>query len=321
MPYRLSSTRLTDNAAVPGSRGRKRKSHEDVAYDVLQHFVVTVRSFYMAVAKSIHTPARRREESFSQPTMPMRAATLGLALVLKNNLDHDAVRVNRILEKTPDEDVQYYTRKSQHLMRLTEEVMTVLFDNRRHYCHTLILNYFVAVGGMTSLAQRFQDAMDMLWEVIEAERKKKASTAKKSSEPAPTGSNDQVSVNPVGSGGPVPNGQNFGRGANFLESVNHLASLISGEASSLRVVEGLALSMLGLFEQLTNPRLLCQSTQSATLMTVPLPSTLTEDGATATTTDAETFIRDLQAVVLGAVMPVWMNPLLPFSSHLVSMSV
>lgn len=270
----------------------------------------------MAVAKSIHTPARRREESFTQPTMPMRAATLGLALVLKNNLD--AVRVNRIAEKAQDEDVQYYTRNSQHLMRLTEEVMTVLFDNRRHYCHTLILNYFVAVGGMTSLAQRFQDAMDMLWEVIEAERKKKSSAAKKSSEPQPSGSASQFPVNPVISTGPASNGPSFSRGANLLESVNHFANLISGEASSLPVVEGLALSMLGLFEQLTNPRLLCQSTQSATLMTVPLPSTLTEDGTTTPTTDAETFIRDLQGVVLGAIMPVWMNPLLPFSSHLVS---
>lgn len=301
-------SRVPDTSNIYGMRGRKKKSQEDVAYDVLQHFVVTVRSFYMAVAKSIHTPARRREESFSQPTMSMRAATLGLVLVLKNNLDHDAVSVVRNPDKNPEEDAQYFVRKSQHLMRLVEEVMTVLFDNRRHYCHTLILNYFVAVGGMDSLSRRFQEAIGMLWEVVEYDQKKKSGDF---TNIASSDRGNQPASNTAG--------HSFGRGSTFVESVNHLANLISGDASPVRVVEGLALSLLGLLEQLTNPRLLCQSMQSATLMTVPLPnsSAASEETPASSETDAETFINYLQALVLGVVMPVWMDPLLPFSSPLV----
>ena len=40
----------------------------------------------MAVAKSIHTPSRRREEPGPTPTAPMKAAALNLALVLVGNL-------------------------------------------------------------------------------------------------------------------------------------------------------------------------------------------------------------------------------------------
>ena len=44
---------------------------------------------------------------------------------------------------------------NNHLGRLAEEVSTVLFDSRRRSCHVLILNYFVALGGLDSLLACF----------------------------------------------------------------------------------------------------------------------------------------------------------------------
>lgn len=40
------------------SRSRK-KTHEEMSGDIIHHTTVIMRSFYIAVAKSIHTPARR----------------------------------------------------------------------------------------------------------------------------------------------------------------------------------------------------------------------------------------------------------------------
>lgn len=48
---------------------------------------VIIRSFYMAVAKSVHTPARRqRDEQAAAPSLGARAASLGLATALRGAL-------------------------------------------------------------------------------------------------------------------------------------------------------------------------------------------------------------------------------------------
>eukprot|EP00198_Chlamydomonas_reinhardtii_P000104 XP_001689439.1 predicted protein [Chlamydomonas reinhardtii] len=48
------------------------------------------------------------------------------------------------------------------LARLADEAYHVLLDSRRRSCHVLILNYFVAIGGMESLARRFEQASENL---------------------------------------------------------------------------------------------------------------------------------------------------------------
>lgn len=52
------------------------------------HTVAIVRNFYTAVAKSVHTPARRREEPQGGINLGAKAASLALAVVLKGNLDY-----------------------------------------------------------------------------------------------------------------------------------------------------------------------------------------------------------------------------------------
>lgn len=83
----MNSTAVTtaDSPEPATSRG-KRKSGEELAYEVLLHFIATVHGFYVAIAKAIHTPVRRRDEAVPQPTFVMRAAALNLAVVLRSNL-------------------------------------------------------------------------------------------------------------------------------------------------------------------------------------------------------------------------------------------
>eukprot|EP00210_Caulerpa_lentillifera_P005107 g4879.t1 len=236
----------------------RRKSPDDLAFDVLQHFVVTVRGLYTAIAKSIHTPARRREESFAQPSLTMKAAALGLALVLKNNLEFEIADLK--------EPGMY--RYIKHQSRLIEEIQTVLFDNRRQCCHTLILNYFVAVQGMASLVHTFSNVVDLLWSLVHE-------------------TNDQPSSSSVaGNTGEISRNE------------------------SKQAVENLLLAYLGLFTQLTSPRLLCQSAPTASLLVVPLPSkepTGAEQDEEQSSKSKE-FIKKLQESILGAVLPVWSSP-------------
>ena len=245
----------------------QKKAPDDLAYDVLQHLVTTARSLYTSIAKANHTPARRRDESFGRPSMGMKAAALGLAMVLKNNLDYEI----------PDLYDSVMQRYMKHLTRLIEEVQLVLFDNRRHCCHTLILNYFFSVKGFASLVKRFEGVVQLLWSTIE-----------------------DVSMQ---------------AGPSTSEPLS--------DSEKKSAVEGLVLSFLNLFSQLTNPRLLCQSSQTASLLIVPLPSAEEPEGSADETTSeqAESFVKNLQESVLEAVLPVWSNPLFAKSSPSVTGSI
>ncbi len=72
-------------AAGLWTRG-KRKSGDELAFEVLQHFSATVRGFYTSIAKAIHSPSRRREELPATATPVMRVAAANLAVVLVKNL-------------------------------------------------------------------------------------------------------------------------------------------------------------------------------------------------------------------------------------------
>lgn len=100
-----------DAAARP-----RRKTSEEVAYDVVAHFLAMVRAFYTAVAKSIHSPARRRTEDPTALSIGMKAAAASLALVVKGNLE---LALPAAGEET---EVQRLRRRVQHLQRLSDEV-------------------------------------------------------------------------------------------------------------------------------------------------------------------------------------------------------
>ena len=50
--------------------------------------------------------------------------------------------------------------------------LQVLFDPRRNSCHSLVLNYFVAGGGMTTLAQQFAALQRLLWDEWELKERR-----------------------------------------------------------------------------------------------------------------------------------------------------
>jgi hypothetical protein len=147
---------------------KQRRTPEDIAYEGLSFLLTSLRTFYMGTAKAVHSPARRREEQVSVPTVPMKAAALNLALLLVGNFqlqpwqqydetaeakaalaaDNIAWPASKPGSDRVEAAVVCIRGRAGHYIRLTEELNQVLFDNRRRYCHLLVLNYFSALGGM-----------------------------------------------------------------------------------------------------------------------------------------------------------------------------
>ena len=168
---RAAAPEAADVPAVAGASSpstKQRRTPEDIAYEGLSFLLTSLRTFYMGTAKAVHSPARRREEQASVPTVPMKAAALNLALLLVGNFQlqpweqYDEVAEAKVAlaganiapppSKPGSEGVEAATirirGRAGHYLRLTEELNQVLFDNRRRYCHLLVLNYFSALGGM-----------------------------------------------------------------------------------------------------------------------------------------------------------------------------
>ena len=72
--------------ATPKPSKPKGSLSDRVAIPLLLHFVQTARSFHVQLAKAVHTPSRRRDELAASPSLPMQAAAVNLALVLKTSL-------------------------------------------------------------------------------------------------------------------------------------------------------------------------------------------------------------------------------------------
>ena len=136
---------------------------------------------------SPHLLIRRRREdpaNFANPAAPglgVRASALALSVLLKGSLDMELPETARVLKKLPQPSMSSVAAvksnavdaanqatdstpassssaslpTNSHLGRLSEEALTILFDPRRRSCHVLILNYFVALGGLESLLKCF----------------------------------------------------------------------------------------------------------------------------------------------------------------------
>ena len=54
------------------------------------------------------------------------------------------------------------TQRANYITHMAGGLGYTLFDSRRRTCHSLILNYFVAGGGLKILLQHFNVAVDLL---------------------------------------------------------------------------------------------------------------------------------------------------------------
>ncbi|KAK9821448.1 hypothetical protein WJX81_000342 [Elliptochloris bilobata] len=150
----------TGVAVALGRRGKK--SGADLAFEVLQHFATASRAFLTACAKAVHTPTRRREELSATPTAAMCGVAVHLAAALRNTLleaqtDEELGEPDCTLAAPEKAKLRHY-----YLARAIEDVGAVLFDQRRRTCHSLVVNYWVACGGLGALLQPLAGAGALL---------------------------------------------------------------------------------------------------------------------------------------------------------------
>lgn len=296
----------------------KKKTPEEISHDILHHTVSMLRGFFVAVAKSIHTPARRRDDPAhppGQPSLGTRAAALALAVLLKGSLEVDVEpaaaataaavaagvttatpgMVPTLPEATPSSGATAADPgapagppapavadgagaaapaaappTNSHLCRLSDEIMALLFDSRRRSCHLLILNFFLALGGLDALLVRFKQATEQLWAAIDAQQQRHQQEAAAAAATA-AGSADATMMDasettaPLGGLAPVP--EAAAAAAAVAVAVAPAAAAGSGSSSKDRekepraVADKAVLGFLQVLEQLSNSTIICTSPQ------------------------------------------------------------
>ncbi len=130
-------------------------SPEKTAHTALAHLLENGRQFCIATAKAVHTPVRRREEPFTQPTQPMAVASASLALLLRDGLAMRvlpaAAHLPTHLEGMRDASEEQVHTWMRYVGRWLDLVNSTLLDPRRRTCHTLVLNYLCRAGGLVAL--------------------------------------------------------------------------------------------------------------------------------------------------------------------------
>lgn len=356
-----AAARPTTSSSARPSSGRK-KTPEELSADIIHHTAIIIRSFYVAVAKSIHTPARRRDDTSSGPNLGMKAAALGLALVLKGNLEvstlpefpplqamEHAVAAGRECAVTTanakaegataaaaapgtapaakefsaeDPAVvaasasvpatlhsQQLVRLGQHLNRLAEEAYTVLLDTRRRSCHVLILNYFVAVGGMEALAARFGNAVEGLWWAMDRGAAKQVAAVTGATAAVTAGGDTDMADAQAPVTAPAAGTAAAGGSSNPAAPAAPASTSSSSHVSKrdpLVLAEKAVQSFLQVYELLSSASLVFSASQAQAMLTATLPASAGV-AAQAQFKEPVALMRAVQASIVGAVAPVWRN--------------
>jgi hypothetical protein len=274
-------------SAAAASSAKQKRTPEDIAYEALSYTLTSLRTFYMGTAKAVHTPARRRDEQASVPTVPMKAAALNLALLLAGNLqlrpwqqvqgaaaaaaaaagaggsgggDGGSSSAAQPLPAADassgssrvDAAVAAIRARSAHYLRLTEELYQVLIDSRRRHCHLLVLNYFSALGGMKVLATSFHDAAELLWELIDAQQE----AARARATAAAAGDQPMTDAQPSSDASAAAGGASQAPPAPAAASTAAAAAAVPGVKDPKQLMETVLVKMLSVYEQLATANLL-----------------------------------------------------------------
>ncbi|GAX74557.1 hypothetical protein CEUSTIGMA_g2006.t1, partial [Chlamydomonas eustigma] len=205
-----------------------------------------------------------------------------------------------------------------HLVRVAEEAVAMLFDSRRRSCHVLILNFFVALGGLDSLLLAFKRATDGLWASVElkeakagAGKEKAASATAATGEEAPAAdaSNTPAVDAPAGLTGVVnPAAHSAATAAAAQE--HQVGSSKDREREPGAVAERAVSSFLSVLDQLVHVAAISASPQAPYLLATPLPAR-SGAAAQAQIRDPVDLLRYIQGRVMSVALEMWSHPLLP----------
>lgn len=285
----------SDASQPTADKGRKKKSPEDSCYELLHHASITIRGLYGAVAKTIHTPVRRRDGS-STPSPTMVGAAAALGAVLKSHFKYLQERLPSENAVSAGEDGSVSTANDDRSslrqgIRVVEETISLLFDARRHTCHHLVLNFFHRFGGMNLLLCQFDRTVAHMW---------KCQNENVDFQPPGTEFD-----NPDAAASVAPAKPNTDEDDNLVPDKDRKDLVRSPK----QLAESAVLAFLGLLERLTNANLLLGGSSSSSLLTAsflqPAGSTSSTPASSASSHEGLQWIKRLQSAVVQHVLPVW----------------
>lgn len=150
-----------DKQEIEGEAAKEAKSKpktpEKVTHDIISHVLHACRQFYQAAAKSIHYPAGSSRRSLSDGGLSSSAMPGAMLVgVLIENLR---------LGGEPEGEGSYFGstgRYCRYMSNISNEIFNILFDSRRRKVNTLLLNYFVVSGALSTFLSHFKIAWGLL---------------------------------------------------------------------------------------------------------------------------------------------------------------
>ncbi|KAH7427928.1 hypothetical protein KP509_10G067500 [Ceratopteris richardii] len=134
----------------------RHKSSDSINFEVVTRLVSSARGFFVALGKAMVVPSRRRDNAVS-PGSIARAVAGSIG-----NLLHDSLVFHHQFTSARSE-----ASECQYLRKLVEDILLLLFDNRRHTCNMVIMNSFYGQDVFGRLLQEFQNMSQLLWRVLE----------------------------------------------------------------------------------------------------------------------------------------------------------
>ena len=273
-----------------GKERQSKKSPEEMSYDVMIHYLHTARTFYQAIAKAVHVPSRRREENTSSvPTPSMCAASLALAIVMKRNLTETPPEFDINGKMTEAEASAAFAGRvgwhTRYMTRSLDQVFNILFDSRRRTTHCLAFNFFIYIECLSSFLQQFSFSLSVLRSLptvedpataaqIRAHLQRGRRDREKDRERSNSNKNSEIDV-------------------------------LTDPGLALRVdVENLVNSFLVLMTNMSYVTMISLSPNCERFLTAKVPGMSYPSGHS----DPSWTIRQVWECLLGAVLPLWRDP-------------
>ncbi|XP_068643121.1 E3 ubiquitin-protein ligase UPL1-like isoform X2 [Aristolochia californica] len=155
-PSQIDSEGPTNASEVPLVQDVKKKSPDALVSEILSKVSFAVRSFHATLVKGFATPNRRRADSGA-----LNSASKCLATALAK-IFHEALSYSGQSASSAGLEMSLSV-KCRYLGKVVEDMVALIFDNRRRSCNTALVNNFYVHGTFKELLTTFEATSQLLW--------------------------------------------------------------------------------------------------------------------------------------------------------------
>ncbi|XP_068637077.1 E3 ubiquitin-protein ligase UPL1-like isoform X2 [Aristolochia californica] len=152
----MDSEGTTNASEVSLVQDVKKKSPDALVSEILSKLAFAVRSFHATLVKGFATPNRRRADSGS-----LSSASKSLATALAK-IFHEALSYSGQSATSAGLEMSLSV-KCRYLGKVVDDMVALIFDNRRRSCNTALVNNFYVHGTFKELLTTFEATSQLLW--------------------------------------------------------------------------------------------------------------------------------------------------------------